>query len=98
MLAPDERRRHLYLVGQTGTGKSTLLLNLLQQDLASGAGLAVLDPHGDLALASLAHVPRRRCNDLVYLDPADAEFPIGFNPLSRVTEHLKPVVADDVVC
>lgn len=97
LLAPDERRRHLYLVGQTGTGKSTLLLNLLQQDLASGAGLALLDPHGDLALAALAHVPRRRSADLVYLDPADADFSIGFNPLSRIAEHLKPVVADDVV-
>ena len=97
MLAPEERRRHLYTVGQTGTGKSTLLLNLIAQDLASGPGLALLDPHGDLAEAVLLHVPRRRTNDLVYVNPADSERPIGFNPLSAVPEELKPIVADGVV-
>jgi len=97
MLAPEERRRHLYIVGQTGTGKSTLLLNLITQDLAAGTGLALLDPHGDLAEAVLAHIPRDRTNDLVYLNPADSELPIGFNPLSAVPEELKPIVADGVV-
>src|SRR5713226_4474366 len=82
MLAPDARRRHLYIVGQTGTGKSTLLLNLISQDLAAGAGLALLDPHGDLAEAVLQHVPRDRTNRFVYVNPADIERPIGFNPLS----------------
>src|SRR5271156_5761509 len=81
MLDPEERRRHLYIVGQTGTGKSTLLLNLIAQDLAAGEGLALLDPHGDLAEAVLMHVPRSRTNDLVYVNPADADRPIGFNPL-----------------
>src|SRR5437764_5975276 len=89
--------RHLYIVGQTGTGKSTLLLNLIAQDLAAGEGLALLDPHGDLAEAVLLHIPRARTNDLVYLNPADAERPIGFNPLSSVPEDLKPIVADGVV-
>src|SRR5258707_8325480 len=97
VLDPDERRRHLYIVGQTGTGKSTLLLNLIAQDLAAGEGLALLDPHGDLAEAVLAHIPRARTNDLVYVNPADAERPIGFNPLSSVPEDLKPIVADGVV-
>jgi hypothetical protein len=97
MLHPEERRRHLYIVGQTGTGKSTLLLNLIAQDLATGAGLALLDPHGDLAEAALMHVPKHRTNDLVYINPADADRPIGFNPLSAVPEDLKPLVADDVV-
>ena len=97
LLDPDERRRHLYVIGQTGTGKSTLLLNLIRQDLAAGEGLALLDPHGDLAQAALEHVPRARTNDLVYINPADAERPIGFNPLSRVPDDLKPVVADGVV-
>ena len=96
-LDAEERRRHLYLVGQTGTGKSTLLLNMIGQDLRAGAGLALLDPHGDLAEAVLAHVPRSRTADLVYLNPADADRPIGFNPLARVTDDLKPVVADGVV-
>ena len=94
VLDPQERRRHLYIIGQTGTGKSTLLLNLIRQDLVAGEGLALLDPHGDLAEAALAHVPRARTNDLVYLNPADLERPIGFNPLSRVPDDLKPIVAD----
>jgi hypothetical protein len=97
MLELDERRRHLYIVGQTGTGKSTLLLNLIAQDLAAGEGVALLDPHGDLAEAVLNHVPRSRTNDLVYINPADIERPIGFNPLSRVPHDLKPIVADGVV-
>ena len=97
MLYSEERRRHLYIVGQTGTGKSTLLLNLIAQDLAAGAGLALLDPHGDLAEAVLLHVPRDRTNDLVYVNPADAGRPIGFNPLSGVPYDLKPIVADGVV-
>ena len=97
MLDAEERRRHLYIVGQTGTGKSTLLLNLIAQDLAAGEGLALLDPHGDLAEAVLLHVPRARTNDLVYLNPADSERPIGFNPLSAVPDDLKPIVADGVV-
>lgn len=96
-LDEDERRRHLYLIGQTGTGKSTLLLNLLRQDFESGAGVALLDPHGDLARATLDHIPRWRTNDLVYLDPADIERPIGFNPLSRVPPDLAPIVADGIV-
>src|SRR6266702_1067595 len=97
MLDPDERRRHLYIVGQTGTGKSTLLLNLIAQDLAAGEGLALLDPHGDLAEAALAYVPRARTDDLVYVNPADIERPVGFNPLSRVPNDLKPIVADGIV-
>ena len=97
MLDPEERRRHLYVIGQTGTGKSTLLLNLIRQDLVAGQGLALLDPHGDLAEALLAHVPRSRTNDLVYVNPADLERPIGLNPLSCVSDDLKPIVADGVV-
>jgi hypothetical protein len=96
-LDEDERRRHLYLIGQTGTGKSTLLLNLLRQDFGNGAGVALLDPHGDLARAALEHIPRSRTNDLIYIDPADIERPIGFNPLSRVPPNLAPIVADGVV-
>lgn len=97
MLDFEERRRHLYIVGQTGTGKSTLFLNLIRQDILAGEGLALLDPHGDLAEAVLAQIPRARSNDLVYINPADIERPIGFNPLSCVPNDLKPIVADGVV-
>jgi hypothetical protein len=92
-----ERRRHLYIVGQTGTGKSTLLFNLLTQDLAAGEGVALLDPHGDLAEAALAVIPKSRSNDLVYIAPADAAYPIGFNPLANVPDPLKPVTTDGIV-
>jgi hypothetical protein len=97
VLDAEQRRRHLHIIGQTGTGKSTLLLNLIRQDLVAGHGLALLDPHGDLAEAALAHIPSARSNQLVYINPADAGRPIGFNPLSRVPDDLKPVVADGVV-
>jgi Helicase HerA, central domain len=97
MLDAEDRRRHLYVVGQTGTGKSTLLLNLIRQDLLAGEGLALLDPHGDLAESVLEYIPRARTNDLVYINPADTERPIGFNPLSSVPRELRPIVADGVV-
>lgn len=97
VLDSAERRRHLYVVGQTGTGKSTLLLNLIAQDLIAGEGLALLDPHGDLAEAALGHIPLSRAADLVYINPADIDHPIGFNPLAQVPDHLKPVVADGIV-
>jgi hypothetical protein len=92
-----ERRRHLYLVGQTGAGKSTLLLNLIAQDLGAGEGIALLDPHGDLAEATLRYIPKRRTNDLVYLNPADRDRPIGFNPLAGVGDELRPIAADGIV-
>jgi hypothetical protein len=97
VLDREERRRHLYVIGQTGTGKSTLLLNLIRQDLKAGQGLALLDPHGDLAEAVLMHIPKHRTADFIYVNPADADRPIGFNPLSAVAEDLKPIVANDVV-
>jgi hypothetical protein len=97
MLDAEERRRHLYVVGQTGTGKSTLLLNLIEQDLVAGEGIALLDPHGDLAEAVLTRIPKARTNDVVYLNPADLDRPIGFNPLSQVRDDLKAIVADGIV-
>jgi hypothetical protein len=65
----------------------------IQQDLVGGQGLALLDRHGDLALAALHHVPKHRSNDLVCINPADVDFPIGFNPLSKVPPDPKPVIA-----
>ncbi|MCC0014266.1 MAG: type IV secretion system DNA-binding domain-containing protein [Rhodobiaceae bacterium] len=96
-LAREARRRHLYVVGQTGTGKSTLLLNLIIQDIIAGEGVAVLDPHGDLTDAILHYIPRWRANDLVYLNPVDLSRPIGFNPLSRIPDDLKHMTADGIV-
>ena len=82
MLARD-RLRHLWVVGKTGSGKSTLLANMLAQDLASGQGLALLDPHGTLVRSVLGLVPRHRINDVLLFAPADREGPISFNVFRR---------------
>jgi type IV secretory pathway TraG/TraD family ATPase VirD4 len=76
-----DRRYHMYAIGKTGMGKSTMLFNLIQQDIENGEGLAVLDPHGDLAEKIIAVMPEHRKKDLVYLDVTDSENPFHFNPL-----------------
>jgi hypothetical protein len=78
-LSLDDRRRHLYLVGQTGTGKSTFLENLALQDMLNGDGFAFIDPHGDVAEKLLALVPKERTEDVVYFCPADMDYPLGLN-------------------
>jgi hypothetical protein len=77
----DDRRRHLYIVGQTGTGKSTLIGNLVMQDIQSGKGVAIIDPHGDLVENALGFVPRERLDDIIYFDPGDLQRPLGLNML-----------------
>ena len=96
-LSPDTRRRHLHVIGQTGTGKSTFLLNMVAQGLAAGEGIALLDPLGGLAQAALSMLPSTRAHELVYLDPTDLERPIGFNVLDHVPVDRRPTVADDIV-
>jgi hypothetical protein len=78
-LYSEDRRHHTYIVGKTGTGKTTLLKNLIIQDIEAGRGLGVLDPHGDLATELLDFIPRRRIEDVAYFDPADPDFAVGFN-------------------
>lgn len=94
---PSQRSRHTYLIGASGTGKSTMLLNMIVQDISSGEGLAVLDPHGDLIDQIASRIPEERITDVVYLDPADEEFPIGFNILSAETDAERTVLASDLV-
>lgn len=80
----DDRRRHIYVIGKTGSGKTTALQNMAIQDIQNGEGLAVVDPHGDFATTLLEYVPPHRMNDVIYFDPSDAEFPIAFNILETV--------------
>ena len=96
-LDADDRRRHLHIIGKTGTGKSTLLLNLMLADLADGGGFALLDPHGDLAQAVIDAVPPERTNDVIYLDPADLEFPVAFNPLFNISPDSRALVTAHLV-
>lgn len=77
----DDRRRHFYIIGQTGTGKSALLENMIAQDIANGEGVAVVDPHGDLIEKILPLIPKERAEDVIYFDPGDVSRPMGLNML-----------------
>jgi hypothetical protein len=96
-LRDADRRRPTYLVGKTGMGKSTLLLNCIAQDLARGNGVAVFDPHGDLVERALDYVPGRRVNETVYVNPADLDFPVAFNVLHAADPRQRPTVASGLV-
>lgn len=96
-LSPPDRRHHLYTIGKSGAGKTTLLRNLILQDIEAGRGVCVIDPHGDLADDLLDHIPRRRIEEVTYFNPADLEYPIGFNLLGRTSEDKRHLVASGVV-
>jgi len=96
-IRPDDRRRHLFTVGKTGMGKSTLLKHLAGSDIADGRGIALIDPHGDLATDVAAAVPARRTNDVVLFDAADRNHPVAFNPLSCRSAQQRPLVASGIV-
>ena len=96
-LSCADRRRHLYVIGQTGTGKSTLLRQILTQDIRAREGCALIDPHGDLALELLERIPSWRTDDVVYLDPSDRAHVVGLNPFFRVPRDERPLVAANIV-
>lgn len=96
-LSPLDRRRHLYVIGQTGTGKSYLLRNLIKQDIDSGAGVGIIDPHGDLVEAILGLVPQSRLNDVILFDPADTEWPVGLNLLEASTPTEKDFAIQEII-
>jgi hypothetical protein len=93
----SDRRAHMYILGKTGTGKSTMLETLIRQDLLNGNGLALLDPHGDLVEKVLLQVPSERRVDLVYFDATDPKNPLGFNPLERVADRFRPLAASGLL-
>lgn len=80
-LSPEDRAKHLLIIGGTGNGKSSMLFDLILQDLKNGQGIAVIDPHGDLAEKILKNIPKNRINDVIYFNPDDLEYPIGLNLL-----------------
>jgi hypothetical protein len=84
-----DRLGHMYVIGKTGVGKSTLLLNMAISDVERGNGICIIDPHGDVAEQLLQYIPYQRIKDVIYFNAADTEYPIGFNPLHAIhpTEH-----------
>ncbi|MEX0621533.1 MAG: type IV secretion system DNA-binding domain-containing protein [Candidatus Woykebacteria bacterium] len=93
----SDRRKHMYIIGKTGTGKSTLIKNMIIQDMRSGEGVAVLDPHGQLIDELLEFVPENRIEDVVILNPADAEYPISLNMLEMVDPKQRTLMGDTML-
>ena len=89
-LTDDDRSRHVYIIGQTGSGKTTIMFHMVKDDINKGRGVAVIDPHGDLAEDLLTTVPEKRINDCIYFNPFDLRYPIGINLL-----ELTPGLKDD---
>jgi hypothetical protein len=97
VLSREERERHLYIVGKSGSGKSTFLFNLAMGDIVAGEGVAVIDPHGDLALDILDVIPRSRINDVCYLDATETKRPVGFNPATRIAPERRALATAGIV-
>ena len=96
-IKPDDRRRHMYVVGSTGMGKSEFLKNMAIQDIEAGRGLAFIDPHGDSADELLDHIPAERIKDVVYLDPGDLSYPIAFNVMEKVDFEFRHLITSGLL-
>ena len=94
-LQEKDRRRHMYVIGQTGMGKSVFLENLAFQDMCDGRGFAFIDPHGDAVEALLKRVPEERIDDIIYFDPADIEHPVGMNMFEFTNEDQKDFIVQE---
>jgi len=93
----DDRRRHIYVVGKTGMGKTVMLENMAIQDIQAGRGVGFIDPHGEAAEKLLDFVPASRINDVIYFNPADLDFPIAFNVMEKVGVEHKHLVASGLM-
>ena len=92
-----DRLSHMYAIGRTGVGKSTLIETMVRQDMRAGRGVALLDPHGDLVDALLPLARKYRADDLIYFDAADRTNPLGFNPLESVPGPMRPLMASNLL-
>ncbi len=92
-----DRRRHLYTIGRSGSGKSVFIQNLAIQDIKNGEGVCVIDPHGDFVEYVLQHIPKERIDDVIYFNPADTERPIGLNMLEVKTEEQKDFATQEMI-
>jgi hypothetical protein len=93
----SDRRRHFYVIGQTGVGKSSILENMINQDIANGEGVAVIDPHGDLVEHALANIPKHRVNDVVLFEPFDLERPTGLNMLEYEVPEQRDFAVQEMI-
>lgn len=93
----DDRRRHMYIIGKTGTGKTEFLKQMIMQDINNGEGLAVIDPHGDLIEDILKLMPAKRAEDVILFDPSDTTRPMGFNMLDATSEEQKHYVVSSII-
>ncbi len=93
----DDRRRHFYVIGQTGTGKSAFLQEMIRQDIENGEGVAVIDPHGELIEATLANIPKNRVDDVVLFEPFDLERPMGLNMLEYDSPEQKDFAVQEMI-
>ncbi len=93
----DDRRRHMYCIGKTGMGKTTLLENMVVHDIMAGNGVGIIDPHGDFAEKMLEFVPKERIKDVIYFNPADIEHPVAFNPIEKVSAGYRHLVASGLM-
>lgn len=93
----DDRRRHVYIIGMTGSGKSVLMSNMAIQDIKNGEGVGIIDPHGSLVEDILPHIPKERIDDVIYFNPADIERPIGLNLLEAETSSEKDMAIQEMI-
>ncbi len=93
----DDRRRHVYVVGKSGVGKSVLLSNMIIQDIQNGKGVGVVDPHGDLVQDVLKHIPKERAEDVIHFNPSDMDRPVGLNMLEAATPEEKDFAVQEMI-
>ena len=93
----DDRRRHVYLIGKTGMGKTAMLKNMAIQDIQDGHGIGFVDPHGEASEELLDFIPSSRINDVIYFNPADLEWPIAFNVMEKVAPEYRHLVASGLM-
>ncbi|MBI5732313.1 MAG: type IV secretion system DNA-binding domain-containing protein, partial [Candidatus Magasanikbacteria bacterium] len=96
-IKPDDRRRHFYIIGKTGMGKTVLLENMVIADILAGRGVAVVDPHGEFAENLLNFIPENRIDDVIYFNPVDIDYPIAFNALERVDIEHRHLIASGLM-
>ena len=96
-IAREDRRRHVYIIGKSGVGKSVLMTQMALQDIANGDGVCVVDPHGDLIVDILARIPINRRNDVIHFNPSDVEHPVGLNMLDALTPEAQDFAVQEMI-